>query len=59
MKISNKRFDAPQSTQFPYFISFNCPVSQVANYGVRMSAYKPKIYRSQEGCCICKAKSSR
>merc|ERR1719507_2814460 len=24
----------------------------------RMSAYKPKIYRSQEGCCICKAKSS-
>jgi len=23
-----------------------------------MSAYKPKIYRSQEGCCICKAKSS-
>ena len=25
----------------------------------RMSAYKPKIYRSQEGCCICKAKSSR
>ena len=62
MKISNKRFDAPQSTQFPYFISFNCPVSQVANYegrGGRMSAYKPKIYRSQEGCCICKAKSSR
>lgn len=24
-----------------------------------MSAYKPKIYRSQDGCCICKAKSSR
>jgi len=23
-----------------------------------MSSYKPKIYRSQEGCCICKAKSS-
>jgi len=23
-----------------------------------MSAYKPKIYRSQDGCCICKAKSS-
>jgi len=23
-----------------------------------MSSYKPKLYRSQEGCCICKAKSS-
>ena len=35
--------------------------SQVDNYvpGSRMSAYKPKIYRSQDGCCICKAKSSR
>jgi len=34
--------------------------SQVDNNvpGSRMSAYKPKIYRSQDGCCICKAKSS-
>lgn len=23
-----------------------------------MSSYKPKLYRSQDGCCICKAKSS-
>ena len=23
-----------------------------------MSSFKPKLYRSQEGCCICKAKSS-
>ena len=26
---------------------------------IKMSSFKPKLYRSQEGCCICKAKSSR
>jgi len=25
---------------------------------LRMSSFKPKLYRSQDGCCICKAKSS-
>ena len=26
---------------------------------LRMSSFKPKLYRSQDGCCICRAKSSR
>ena len=36
-------------------------VADVGGHGwqLTMSSFKPKLYRSQDGCCICKAKSSR
>lgn len=57
-KQIQKKINQKKGKKLPNFVSVRQKSSKEKKVKTMFSFHKPKVYRSPQGCCICKAKSS-